>query len=815
MSEKLSAATSKLLQETFVAEAREQIQKIVDNLIKLESCDEPPKQSRLVELTFRELHNLKGSARAVEYTAVEVVCHPLEDVMAALKRKQIKIDAELLDLVLSSICLVEKFLDVEEQSSLEAEAQETRDKVLAFMKKIGLQISASDQYMDEVEAIEPEDLAIKSVQVISESNTPQAQKAESPKPAVSESAATKEAQLKSKESKEQKAKIEAERVETLRIPAVKLDSFMQKAEEMLSVKAMARQQRMSAQALQSKLEERLKAWSKAAPDLKAARVLMEKMRSLNTSPQEQVIWRKMNDILDLNSEFIESLNDDVKTISRTAFDFSHATSTAVDVLLDETKRLLMMPCGTVFEGFPLVVRQLARELGKEVEVNLVGGDIELDKRILSQVKDPLLHLLRNSVDHGMETPEERESVGKARRGNIGIKVSQIDGTVVEMRVFDDGRGINTEKVKQSAIRLGLISSEEAAKMGKEESLALIFKSQLSTSQIITEISGRGIGLAVVDENIRKLGGRIRIETEPGKGSSFIITLPVTIATFRGVLVDVASKTFVVPTTSIDRVVRIKNDAIKPVEGNNTMLLGDSLIPVCHMEDVLELPSSSKRSSAESDKLLTVAILGSGDDRMGFVVDEVLEEHEVLVKSLGQVFTGVRNVSGVTILGSGKVVPILNSSDMLKWSRKHTFMRARRQSSVAKTAPHAKNRRANGDKRILVVDDTLTARILLRNIFESAGFSIKTANDGAEALDTLKSENFDLVVTDIEMPIMNGFELTEQIRRDDGLSDIPVIMVTSMTSREDRERGVSVGANAYFVKSSFDQSNLLDVIATLI
>jgi two-component system chemotaxis sensor kinase CheA len=476
----------------------------------------------------------------------------------------------------------------------------------------------------------------------------------------------------------------------------------------------------------------------------------------------------------------------------------------------------MMPCASLLEGFPLTVRQLARELGKEVELTISGQDIELDKRILSQIRDPLIHLLRNSVDHGMETPEQREQLGKAKRGSVGISVAQIDGNIVEMRVSDDGKGIDVEKVKQSAVKMGFITAEEATKMSYEEGLSLIFKSQLSTSQIITEISGRGIGLSVVEENIKQLGGRLKIETELGKGTTFVITLPVTMATFRGVLVDVAAKTFVLPTTSIDRVVRVKKDEIKPVEGNNTMLLGDSLIPVCQMEDVLELPALVKKQNDDAkDKLMTVAILGAGDNRIGFVVDEVLEEQEVLVKSLGPVFAGVRNVSGVTILGSGKVVPILNSSDMLKSSRKHRSMKAKKQGTAPKAAMHQKGKKANSDKKILVVDDTLTARILLRNIFESAGFTIKTANHGGEALNALRTESFDLVVTDIEMPVMNGFELTEEIRKEAKFSELPVIMVTSMTSREDRERGVAVGANAYFVKSSFDQSNLLDVIASLV
>jgi len=453
------------------------------------------------------------------------------------------------------------------------------------------------------------------------------------------------------------------------------------------------------------------------------------------------------------------------------------------------------------------VRDLAHDQNKDVQLVLRGSEVEIDKRILEEMKDPLIHLLRNCVDHGVEAPEARAQKGKPRRATVTLSVSQVGGNEVEILIADDGAGMDLAEIKAAAVRHGVVSEDEADKLGEQQALALIFQSGISTSRIITEISGRGLGMAIVREKVEKLGGRVAVETEPGAGTTFHILLPLTLATFKGILVEAAGQSFVIPTASVERVVRIQPDDVKTVENRETIPLsrassGQDVVALVRLDDVLEL-SGAKEGDAG---LMQVVVLGSGEKRIAFRVDEVLNEQEVLVKSLGAPLARVRNIAGATVLGSGKAVPILNAADLLK-----SALRMSGTSSRASGAGEVET----GGKAVLIAEDSITSRMLLKNILESAGYQVTTAVDGMDALTALKTSDFDIVVSDVDMPRLDGFGLTEAIRGDKRLEELPVVLVTGRESREDRERGIDVGASAYIVKSSFDQSNLLDVLRRLV
>jgi two-component system chemotaxis sensor kinase CheA len=355
------------------------------------------------------------------------------------------------------------------------------------------------------------------------------------------------------------------------------------------------------------------------------------------------------------------------------------------------------------------------------------------------------------------------------------------------------------------MRLGIEGADE---MDEGEALPLVFRSGVSTSPIITDISGRGLGLAIVVEKVEKLGGVVSLETRPDAGTSFRIVLPLTLATFRGVLVRAHEHIFVLPTVNVERVARVKEDEIKTVENRETIGLNGQVLSVVRLGDVLELPRKSAiREEADATNHLYAAVVGSAEKRIAFLVDEVLDEQEVLVKSLGKQLSRVRNIAGATVLGTGRVVPILNVPDLMKSAVKVATAPARAAVTEGKVEARIKT--------ILVAEDSITARTLLKNILEAAGYSVKTAVDGVDAFTTLRTEGVDLVVSDVEMPRMNGFDLTAKIRADKRLEELPVVLVTALESREDRERGIDAGANAYIVKSSFDQSNLLEVIRRLI
>jgi len=416
------------------------------------------------------------------------------------------------------------------------------------------------------------------------------------------------------------------------------------------------------------------------------------------------------------------------------------------------------------------------------------------------MKDPLIHLVRNCIDHGIETLKQREERGKQPRATIRLTIFPKSADQVEIVVADDGAGVDVQKVRAVAIKLGVVSPEDAQQMDEQRAMPLIFKSGVSTSPMITEVSGRGLGLAIVREKVEKVGGSVSVETQLGVGTTFRLILPLTLARFRGVLVRVGESLFVLPTTHVQRVFRVGRDEIKSAENRETIQVDGRAASAVRLGNVLEIVQGN--TAPDPKRKVPVLVVAWAGEQIAFLVDEILDEREVLVKSLGRQLPRVRNIAGATLLGTGKVLPVLNVADLMQ--------------SAIRMAPVASlHETEEVPKTILVAEDSITARTLLKNILESAGYKVKTAVDGAEALGALASESFDLVVSDVEMPRMSGFDLTAKIRADKRLRSLPVVLVTALESRQDRERGADVGANAYLVKSSFDQGNLLEVVRRLI
>ena len=473
----------------------------------------------------------------------------------------------------------------------------------------------------------------------------------------------------------------------------------------------------------------------------------------------------------------------------------------VDQLLEDTKTVLLQPFSTLLQTFPKMVRDISREQEKEAELVLNGAEIEIDKRILEQMKDPLVHLLRNAIDHGLEKPDVRLSHHKVQCGRITLDISQAEGNRVQILVTDDGAGIDAAKLREAAVKRGVISKEDADALDDHAALMLIFKSGVSTSSLITNLSGRGLGMAIVQEAVDKLGGRISIETKKGLGTTFRISLPLTLATFHGILLMEYGQYFAIPTANIEHALRIRREDVHTMENRETIMVNGTPLSLVRLGAVLGL----EPGAGENRPMLSVVVLNFGSQRMAFSFDSLLHEQEILIKGLGKQLSRVRNIAGATVLGSGKVVPVLNVADLLK-----SAVRLGRQVSASSAVKTETQR-----KSILVVEDSITSRMLLKNILASAGFDVHTSVDGAEAWIALKERQFNAVVSDIEMPRMNGFELTAKIRADAKLAELPVVLVTALESRADRERGIEVGADAYIIKSSFDQSNLLEVVRRLV
>ena len=473
---------------------------------------------------------------------------------------------------------------------------------------------------------------------------------------------------------------------------------------------------------------------------------------------------------------------------------------------DEVYAARLLPVATVFAPFERMVRDLAREQAKTVELVQRGADVEIDRRILDQVRDPLMHMLRNAIDHGIEPPEERERVGKPRGGTVTLSATQRSATV-EIELGDDGRGIDLEQLRQAAVRTGRISAEDARVLTDHAAMELLYLPGISTSGEITSTSGRGVGMDVVHDNVRRLGGTVAAASVPGQGTRFTISVPLSLATTRALLVRQNGGLYAIPSAAVERAARVRPADIRSVEGRPVVEAAGQPLPAVDLHAVLERPVSEG-----SVEWRTYLIINQDDRRAVILTDELAGEQEIVVKHLGWPLNRVRNVAGAALLSSGEIAIVLNASDLVRSALRASA--AGRGLSREPAGPVPRARRS----RVLVVDDSLTTRTLERSILEAAGYDALTAGDGLEALSLLQADQIDLVISDVDMPGLDGFGLTSQIRRTEALRQIPVILLTSLgvgTEGEHRARGMEAGADAYLVKSGFEQTQLLETVGRLL
>lgn len=483
--------------------------------------------------------------------------------------------------------------------------------------------------------------------------------------------------------------------------------------------------------------------------------------------------------------------------------FIHVANRMIDDLIIDVKSTLLLPFSTILNIVPRIVRDLARDHGKEIAVEIKGEHFEIDKRILEELKDPLIHLIRNCADHGIESVKERLAAGKKSTGKIRITITKDADAKLSVSIEDDGGGIRTEKVVKSAIKNNILDNERASQMTSHEKINLIFASGVSSSDMITEISGRGLGMAIVAEKICNLGGTVSVDSTEGKGTSFSIKIPQTIATFRGLLITSCEQQFLIPSIFIEKVIGVTDgDIINSGHRASVIISGDH-VGLMDLGTSLGLTASDKSDS----KMKPALILTSNNKRMAFKVDKIIEEVEGIVKPLGKQLKTVNKITGVTMVGNGVLIPVVNVSELIEGSTGGEHGGLSRNNSMSTSLDQK--------QKILIVEDSITVRSMLKSIVESTGYETVVAVDGVDAYIKLQEQSFDAVVTDIEMPNMNGFELTSKIKGDSRYSEIPVILVTTLESPKDMQKGMDAGANAYIVKGSFEKSNLTDTIRRLI
>lgn len=787
MNTKEEEGFSKRLQAIFQVEAEEHINVLTTGLIELEKNPHNTMSPGLIETIFREAHSLKGAARSVNRNDIESICQALESLFAKLKDKQIYFSASQFDLVHKSLDALSKMISGAGTGS-----------VMSNRALLNQLQAITENNQSERTQKEQTPIATTRSDELGQSDRP-VHGALSDKEAMSEG--TPSSAIAQRVPPGQREPAPAESVddkppalETVRIQTSKLDPLFLQAEQMI----------------QSKI-----AFVQRTSDLKS---ICDFIASWKTELRKLEARRSGDNGLHV-TEIMNWSHEKLDETERTIFAVMHAIESdqrslgrMIDEHVESMKDILMLPVSTMIEVFPRLVRDLSRSQGKEVELITHGKEIEVDKRILEELKDPLIHLLRNCIDHGMQKPEVRLESKKPSHGTITLTFMVVDGRNLEIRISDDGTGIHVDKVRSAAVRAGLVSKDNVDKLGVQESVAFIFKSGITTSPMITDISGRGLGLAIVREKVENLGGKVFVESQPDIGTTFRLLLPLALSTVRGVLVKTAGHFFMIPTGNVERALRIRSEEIKTVENRETILIDQDTVWITPLGDVLGLPHRTKALSPQKGKepslphFIHIVVLTQGNSRIGFKVDAIVDEHQILVKTLGRQLQSVRNISGAAVLGSGTVVPVINVSDLMQSASDFVSM---------KRTPHHEIQAEAKSYKVLVTDDSITSRTLIKNILETAGYEVITAVDGVDAATKALVGEFDLIVSDVDMPRMNGFELTAKLRKDKHLSEVPVVLVTALESREDREHGIDVGANAYIVKSSFDQSNLLEVIKKLL
>jgi len=472
-------------------------------------------------------------------------------------------------------------------------------------------------------------------------------------------------------------------------------------------------------------------------------------------------------------------------------------------MVDEVLTMRMRPFRDGVQPFPRMVRDLARSLGKDVQLQIIGEDTLVDRDILARIESPLNHMLRNAIDHGMDSAVERIAAGKPGAGTIVLEAKHRAG-MLSIEISDDGKGVDLEKIRTRVIDRKMASAPMAAAMSGAELLEFLFLPAFSLKENTTEISGRGVGLDIVHETIRSQNGTVRIESELGVGFRTFITLPLTQSIVRALVVDVKGEAYAVPIVQVERVIKVPQTAIHTLENKQFFDFGGEHLGLVSAAQVLEL-GETDASSAE----LSVVVIGSGARRYALVVDAISGEQSLAVQAIDPIFGKMRDISAAALLDNGDPVLILDVPDLLLSIDKLLHDGSLHQLT---RADHTERRKT---KRVLVVDDSLTVREMERKLLQSRGFLVDIAIDGIDGWNVVRSGEYDLVITDVDMPRMDGIELVALIKKDIHLHKLPVMIVSYKDRPEDRARGLSAGADYYLTKGSFHDETLLDAVSDLI
>lgn len=749
------------LLQTFRVEAVEHVQILNQSLLMMERKPTADAMRRHLQDAFRAAHSLKGAARAVNLKSIEAIAHAMENILQQARDAGRVLDADTCDGLYDGLDGIQALL---EDREIDTEQLQLR---LADMANLNSGESHSELVNESPQ---------KPIENMVE---------ETPAPAIPEPPAPAHAPvsapLTSADNNEAHILNGLSASDTIRVSTDKLDDLMAQVGELIVLKISADQRQIDVRAIRHHMMRWSKMWSE----------IQHSLGHLNGNLSKQA-YESLRRYGQEMEALVQSFNEMDQAITRDTLRLNMVTNS----LQDKVRHVRMIPFQTLVLALERAVRDAARTQEKDISFFVQGGDVELDKKVLETLKDPLLHLLRNAVVHGIEDEAGRLKRGKDSTGQIHLSVA-LKGSEVHITVRDDGRGFDLDHLRKIYQQRG----GEGAEASDDEIISMAFLPGVSTATDITTLSGRGVGLDVVRQQIEAIQGRISVSTNAGYGSSFNLVVPISLAMTRGLLVRAGGQHYGLPLLSVEKILEPKETIA--VSGKHMLRVNGTPLPLVSLSSLLEQPGSTED---ENHSRLAI-IMAVADQRVALLVDDALTEQELAIKPLSAPLKRVRNVAGAALLGNGDPVIILNPSDLIR-SAKGTHLLAAPIKRIGEAAEQV-------SRQVLVVDDSITTRTLEKNILEAAGYVVYTATDGQEALKRLSETKVDIVVSDIEMPRMDGFNLTRTLRESNEFNHLPIILVTSLESESDREQGMMAGANAYIVKRGFDQAELLATIENLL
>lgn len=784
------------LRATFHDEADEYLGTIIQGLIDLEKAG-PGSDPVILEQVYRKVHSLKGAARAVKLKEIGIICQNLENVLYAMKTGTFSPGENVFDTFHQALKAIKTMIsgDVirdEPGSEFNTVIRDLEVITRNIRKEPGPSARASSFPQHEWHlpagkpALQPESHPHKTGTAFSSETV-----TGTPEPAQRPIQA-------GKTNVPPLSRFPTEG--TVRIAACRLDSLISGSDDLLTTRLFITHRSHELEELMTRFS--LWRWNKTlvSSDLHRIRKFSLDRAHAVLPPDLVLPLQSVMESIQYDHDFIReiqhALSAHIRAIEQDSVALEASTSGISELIHDA----VMLPVSSFLSPFSGFVREYSREMGKKVDLIIEGGEIEIDRRILNALKDPLLHLINNCIDHGIEYPDIRIARKKPVQGIIRIRIVPLSGTKVGIEVSDDGNGIHCQMIRAAAVSAGIITRNEAEKLIDEEVIWLIFRSGLSVKPSVTDVSGRGLGLAIVEETITRLGGNVSVSSVPGSGTVITLWVPIRLATMRGVVVQSGNQMYVIPMKQVRQVIRVRPDTIRTVNDRAVITVQKETIGVIQLASSLGMDGRPIR--VEGTGNIPVIILGYGAGKIACVVDRVIREQEIVIRPLGSQLRRVKRITGAVILGDGTVALVIDPIELIQEA-----LTSEKYPPVSTGSPKP--------CRVLVVEDSVTSRSLLQTILEKEGCVVLTADDGIDAFSLLKDNDVDLVVSDVDMPRMNGFTLTEKIRADTRLAGLPVVLVTSLDSPDDEKHGYAVGADAYVIKSSFEKGNFISLIRRFI